>query len=124
MFQGLEHTAIASPNPKVLAEWYVRHLQFRINFEYDGNFFVRAENGTMIEIIPSQGDRTPQAMRTPGIRHLAIAVDDFDRALASLREQGVKMLGEPYANQGNRLVFFEDADGNILHLIERAQPLP
>ena len=38
MFKGLEHTAIASPNPKRLAEWYAEHLEFRINFEYDGNF--------------------------------------------------------------------------------------
>lgn len=124
MFQGLEHTAIASPNPKALAEWYVSHLEFRINFEYDGNFFVRAANGTLIEIIPAQGDRTPQAMRTPGIRHMAIAVDNFDQALGLLKQRGVAFLGEPYENQGNRLVFFEDADGNILHLIERAQPLP
>ena len=27
-------------------------------------------------------------------------------------------------NQGNRLVFFTDRDGNILHLIAREKPLP
>jgi hypothetical protein len=27
-------------------------------------------------------------------------------------------------NKGNRLVFFSDKDGNILHLIQRPQPLP
>ncbi len=27
-------------------------------------------------------------------------------------------------NQGNRLVFFNDAGGNPLHSIQRAQPLP
>ncbi len=124
MFQGLEHTAIASPDPKRLADWYVAHLGFRINFEYDGNFFVRAPNGTMLEIIPSQGDPATNEMRTPGIRHLAIALDDFDAGYAELRRLGVRFLAEPYQNQGNRLVFFADADGNILHLIERAKPLP
>ncbi len=124
MFQGLEHTAIASPDPKRLAHWYVDHLGFRINFEYDGNFFVRAPNGSMLEIIPSQGGAVPTEMRTPGIRHLAIAVDDFDSSLAELRRLGVHFLGEPYSNQGNRLVFFADLDGNFLHLIERPQPLP
>ena len=34
------------------------------------------------------------------------------------------LLTEPFANQGNRLVFFSDADGNILHLIQRERPLP
>jgi glyoxylase I family protein len=124
MFQGLEHTALASPDPKSLAEWYVSNLGFRINYEYDGNYFVKAPNGTMLEIIPSQGDRAASGMRDPGIRHLAIAVDDFDAALAQLRQQSVKFLAEPYENQGNRLVFFEDHDGNFLHLIQRANPLP
>jgi len=51
MFVGLEHTAIASPNPRNLAQWYADHLGFHINFEYDGNYFVRAQNGSMLEII-------------------------------------------------------------------------
>ena len=124
MFQGIEHTAIASPSPRDLAEWYVENLGFRINFTYDGNYFVRAANGTMLEIIPSQGDRAAAAMRDPGIRHLAIAVDDFDASLSELRQGNIKFLTEPYEHEGNRLVFFSDLDGNILHLIQRAAPLP
>lgn len=124
MFRGLEHTAIASPNPSRLAEWYVLHLGFRINFEYDGNYFVKAADGSMLEIIPSEGERAPQKLKDPGIRHLAVSVDDFDAAQAELKQGGVSFLGEPFTNQGNRLVFFSDCDGNILHLIERERPLP
>src|SRR5690242_14192667 len=47
MFKGLEHTAIASPNPQKLAQWYVDHLDFVINYTYDGNYFVKAKNGSM-----------------------------------------------------------------------------
>jgi hypothetical protein len=36
----------------------------------------------------------------------------------------VQFLGEPINNQGNRLLFFSDGDGNILHLIRREKPLP
>ena len=124
MFSGLEHTAIASPSPVALAQWYADHLGFRINFEYDGNYFVRAANGSMLEIIPSEGPRADQKMRDPGIRHLAIEVEDFDAAYAALRAQGVQFLGEPYTNMGNRLVFFTDCDGNLVHLIRRERPLP
>ena len=124
MFKGLEHTAIASPNPKHLAEWYAGHLEFVINFEYDGNYFVRALNGTMLEIIPSAGERGSNQMKDPGIRHLAIDVDNFDAAHVRLRESGVRFLGEPFTVKGNRLVFFSDLDGNILHLIQRERPLP
>jgi glyoxylase I family protein len=124
MFKGLEHTAIASPNPEALANWYANNLEFHINFTYDGNYFVKAKNGTMLEIIPSIGERGSNQMKDVGIRHLAIAVEDFDTAHAQLQKQGVKFLGEPFVNQGNRLVFFADGDGNILHLIHRERPLP
>jgi len=124
MFRGLEHTAIASPDPKKLAEWYVQNLDFRINFTYDGNYFVRAADGSMLEIIPSVGERAPQQMKDPGLRHLAITVENFDAAVAELHKRQVQFLGEPFVNQGNRLVFFSDGDGNLIHLIQRERPLP
>lgn len=124
MFKGLEHTAIASPDPKALAQWYVDHLEFRINFEYSGNYFVRAANGSMLEIIPSEGDRGSNRMKDPGIRHLAVEVDDFDKAMEALKAKEVRFVTEPFNSSGNRLVFFADRDGNLLHLISRPQPLP
>jgi glyoxylase I family protein len=124
MFTGIEHFAIASPNPKRLADWYVATLDFELSFEYAGNYFVEAANGALIEIIPSEGDAGKPGMRTPGLRHIAIAVEDFDAAESQLRAQGVAFEGASYTNQGNRLVFFKDPDGNLLHLIHRATPLP
>ena len=107
MFQGLEHTAIASPDPKRLAEWYVQKLDFHINYTYGGNYFVRASNGTLLEFIPSEGDRAPQKMKDPGIRHLAISVDNFDAAMEELRKRGVEFLTQPTDVQGNRLILFQ-----------------
>lgn len=124
MFLGIEHTALASPNPEALANWYCANLGFHINFRYDAFFFVKAANGSMLEIIPSEGDRPQETPKTPGIRHLAIAVQDFDAAHQDLQAKGVRFAGEPYENQGNRLVFFYDLDGNLLHLIAREKPLP
>jgi glyoxylase I family protein len=124
MFTGLEHTAIASPSPAGLAQWYVDYLGWRINFQYDGNYFVKAPDGAMLEIIPAEGDRAGQEMRTPGLRHLAISVDDFDEAYQRLQALNVHFLTKPVENQGNRLVFFTDCDGNYLHLVQRPQPLP
>ncbi|MBV8829184.1 MAG: VOC family protein [Acidobacteriaceae bacterium] len=123
MFTGIEHFAIASPNPRRLAEWYVDNLEFEITFEYAGNYFVQAKDGSLIEIIPAEGVREEAQMRSPGIRHIAISVEDFDTGYKQLQEQGVKFTGEPYTNEGNRLVFFKDVDGNLLHLIQRAKPL-
>lgn len=124
MFTGIEHFAIASSNPQALAQWYVSNLEFKINFEYAGNYFVKAKNGGLIEIIPAEGARGEATARTPGMRHIAIAVDDFDAAYTHLRNTGVEFTGEPYTTQGNRLVFFKDGDGNLIHLIQREKPLP
>jgi glyoxylase I family protein len=124
LFTGLEHTAIATPRPKQLADWYVEFLGFVINYEYDGNYFVKAPNGAMLEIIPSEGPAAETAMKTPGIRHLAVMVSDFDAAHEELKRKGVKLLTDALNIKGNRLVFFADLDGNILHLIARPQPLP
>jgi predicted enzyme related to lactoylglutathione lyase len=124
MFVGVEHTAIASPDPQKLATWYAENLEFQINFVYDGNYFVRARNGAMMEIIPAAGERGSNDLKTPGFRHLAIAVEDFDAAYQQLQRAGVSFVGEPFENQGNRLAFFSDCDGNLLHLIHRQKPLP
>jgi glyoxylase I family protein len=125
MFDGVEHVAIASPSPAALAQWYVAHLAFRKIYEYDGNHFVKASNGAILEIIPAQGDRAQQKMYDPGLRHMAISVKDLDAAYTSLQGRGVNFLGEPYSTAtGSRIVFFTDCEGNILHLIQRAHPLP
>ena len=128
MFQGIEHLAISSPNPEKLAQWYVDHLDFKINYTYAGNYFVRAADGAMVEIIPSANSLAePQTIannKDAGFRHLAIAVEDFDAGVAELKKRGVQMVGEPFETQGNRLAFFNDADGNLVHLIKREKPLP
>lgn len=127
MILGIEHTAIATPDPEKLARWYVERLGFKINYfsASSKTTFVRAPNGSMLEIITSEGDRPETALRTPGVRHLAIAVDDFAAAYESLKAAGVTFLTAPEINPaGNSVVFFSDPEGNVLHLIQRAQPLP
>ena len=124
MFLGLEHVAISSVNPDVLADWYVQHLNFYVNHKYMGNVFIKAPNGAVLEIIPNKGEPRPEsAMTTPGLRHMAILVDDFDGARQHLMNQGVEVR-EPFMVGDNRLAFFTDPEGNLIHLIKRTTPLP
>jgi len=124
MILGLEHTAIASPDHPSLASWYVSVLGFVINYQSANATFVKAPNGYMIEIIAAEGARGTAAMKTPGLRHLAVLVKDFDAVYADLKAKGVQFLTEPSESKGNKLVFFTDPEGNILHLLERQTPLP
>ncbi len=126
MVQGIEHVALASPDPESLAQWYVDRLGFKLvaHFPPTKTCFIKAPNGFMLEVIPCNSTpRSEQSLRDAGLRHLAIAVSDFDVAYASLKSAGVDFISEPDTANGNRVVFFTDPDGNYLHLIYRPQPL-
>ena len=127
MVKGIEHTAIASPDPSRLAQWYVDYLQFAVNWRSSSSstVFVKAANGSMIEIIEASG-AAPAAvgMRDAGLRHLAIEVSDFADAYQQLTNKGIRFLTEPETRGGNTVAFFADCDGNILHLLHRETPLP
>ena len=124
MIIGIEHTAIAAADIAALADWYVDMLGFEINYKSANAIFVRAENGTMLELIHSEGERPEATMKTPGIRHLALTVEDFDTAFVRLKARGVHFITDPMESKGNRVVFFTDPEGNILHLLQRETPLP
>ena len=126
MVKGIEHTAIASADPAKLAQWYVDHLDFVINYK-SGNsrtHFVKAADGSMIEIIEAAApSASVSGMKDPGLRHLAILVSDFDAVHQRLKGKGVSFLTEKQVAGGTSTVFFTDCDGNILHLLHREKPL-
>jgi len=127
MVKGIEHTAIASPEPERLAQWYVEHLGFTINYQSKNSrtVFIKAADGSMIEVIeagrPASG---VSRMNDPGLRHLALTVENFDASYQRLKDRGIQFLTEAVTKGGNSTVFFADPDGNILHLLHRETPLP
>jgi lactoylglutathione lyase len=54
--------------------------------------------------------------------HVAIALEDLDRTLAQLKEQGIEPEREPYrvSEGGSRICFVQDPDGYRIELIERS----
>ena len=59
--------------------------------------------------------------RGEGLHHVALAVADFDRVVANLRESGVRILGEPREGAGgHRYVFVhpQSTGGVLLELIQ------
>ena len=126
MVTGIEHTAIASPDPHRLAHWYVDHLNFTINWQSPRSktVFIKAADGTMIEIIESSGANPVEGLKAAGLRHLALTVSDFGAVHTSLAQKGVQFLTDIQKVEGNTTVFFRDPDGNILHLLHRETPLP
>jgi glyoxylase I family protein len=78
-----------------------------------GWFEIYAATGT-----PTCEDRGNNKLA--GFRHVALRVDSVDAAKAELEKHGVKFAEEirPAAG-GGRVLFFEDGEGNLLHLVER-----
>ena len=117
MYKGIDHTAIASPDPEGLADWYYRILDFSITHRIGANVFLQASDGTKLEIIPSDGKSVNTEFKTPGIRHIAIRVLDFKVATNDLVQKGIE-IDQVLNIQGNLLAFFTDPEGNILHLVQ------
>jgi catechol 2,3-dioxygenase-like lactoylglutathione lyase family enzyme len=54
--------------------------------------------------------------------HLALAVEDFDQAVHQLQAQGVVLPEVPLELfKGGKALFFQDPEGNWLHLIYRPE---
>jgi glyoxylase I family protein len=123
LIKGIEHTAIAAKDAARLAEWYSNTLGFAIVYRSANAIFVKAHDGSMIEIINAEGERCPQTMKTPGLRHIALTVTDFEAVCSDLQAKNVHFEGDPIDSKGNKVVFFIDPEGNILHLLQRSTPL-
>jgi glyoxylase I family protein len=130
LFTGLDHPAISCFDVKKQIDWYCSVLGMRLiasNGEDPPSVVVGysadTRGGTMIELMPVKdtGPRPADVPRfCPGIRHLALRVNDFDRAYADLERAGVQFLFEPaQAVGGGKIVSFRDPEGNELQIVER-----
>ena len=122
---GIEHIGIFSNNTDALKDWYIKMFDWKVVYDNGkGTYFLKADDGSMIEFVKTDIDGGKHDMKATGIRHIAISVDNFDELVKKLTDSGVKILTEAAVNaKGIGTMFFEDPDGNVLHLINRPMPL-
>ena len=124
MHFGVEHIGVAARDPARLKDWYVRTLGATLVYDNGRRppaFFVGLPGGPMLEIyegdfaLKETGDNA-----LSGWRHLALRVDSIEAARAELAARGVSF-PDPVkpAGGGGQVLFFRDAEGNLLHLVER-----
>ena len=123
---AIEHIAIPSPNPVALRNWYQRILGAREIFnngQTPPTLLIALPGGGWFEIYAATGAPENRGdNKLAGFRHIALRVDSLDAAKAELEKRGVKFMEEicPAAG-GGRILFFEDCEGNLLHLVERPE---
>ena len=121
---SVEHLGLAARDPRALADWYIRVLGGREvwqNGQKPPAVFVNLPGGPMLELYPTQL-AVPQTAdnRTAGWRHVALRVPAIEAAADELRRRGVTITESiKPAGGGGRVLFFADAEGNLLHLVER-----
>ncbi len=127
MFGELEHVGIAAKDVAALSQWYVDVLGYQVAYRdpKTGTQFVKHGARSLLEITPaSDAPRKDRAMKDAGLIHLAIWTDNFDRDYAKLQEKRVKFVSPVDEEKGvKKVVFFEDPEGNLLHLMWRPKPL-
>jgi catechol 2,3-dioxygenase-like lactoylglutathione lyase family enzyme len=119
-----EHIGLPAQNPTALKDWYVKVLGATVAFAKEDNspaYFVRLGGGLMLEIYVAElalADTGNNSLA--GWRHLALQVESIEEAKANLELNGVKF-PDPIkpAGGGGSVLFFRDAENNLLHLVER-----
>ena len=121
---SVEHLGLPAREPGALKDWYLHVLGAKLVFSNEETataFLLALTGGVMIEIY--SGDLSlPQTSNNKlnGWRHLALRVASVAAAKAELEGKGVTFTDaiKPAAG-GGRVLFFQDPEGNLLHLVER-----
>jgi glyoxylase I family protein len=127
MITGIEHVGLCADDPANLVRWYVEVLGFALVRPLEGyrTYFIRAQNGGMLEIYPAQHTSPSVDNVHRGLRHIALSVVDFDREIVRIRSSGVDIpVDDMVTTSDMKLAFFRDPEGNILHLVERKEEIP
>ena len=111
-------------DPAALKDWYAQMLGAKVVFSSDQTppaFLLGVPGGVMIEIyggdfsLPETSDN-----KLNGWRHVALRVDSVAAAKAELEKRGLRFTeGVKPAGGGGNVLFFQDPEGNLLHLVER-----
>ncbi len=122
---GCEYVYSIGPIADSKGDWMVRHLKVPADHKIKELRFFRCGFGPNFEIFEYEGEgrQTTQPRNCDvGGHHLAFYVDDFDVALAYLKEQGLEVLGVPTVRQtgpsgGQSWVYFLTPWGMQLELV-------
>lgn len=121
---SLEHIGLAAQDTVALKDWYERALGARVIFdngEKPPAFVLQLPGGAWMEIYQgSYSAKETADNKLQGWRHLALRVESIEAARQVLETKGVRFTeAVKPAGGGGQVLFFQDGEGNLLHLVER-----
>jgi catechol 2,3-dioxygenase-like lactoylglutathione lyase family enzyme len=119
-----EHIGIYAQDTSRLSQWYIDNLGFKIvrTLEKEGRppiFFLQAEEGLAIEILPTNSPRSARQLTDPGYSHIGLVVDDFDQVVSTLQTKGIAVQDIRSTTNGWTIGYFDDPEGNRLEMVYR-----
>jgi glyoxylase I family protein len=126
---SIEHIGLAAENTTELKNWYQRTLGAKVvymNAEMPPAFIIELPGGAWVEIYQGNYSAKETADNNlHGWRHIALRVESVDAARQQLAGKGVHFTeAVKRAGGGGRVLFFQDPEGNLLHLVERTSDSP
>jgi glyoxylase I family protein len=110
---GCEYLYSLGPFEHPDTDWMAEHLNVHPRAVMRRNSFFRCGTQAVFEVFSYEApDQAPTPPRNSDVggHHVALYVEDLDAAVAYLRGQGVRVLGEPTASrgahEGQRWVYF------------------
>ena len=121
-----EHVGIYAKDSVGLSQWYIDTLGFTVvnTLEKEGRppiFFLKAQEGMVIEILPTTSTPVARQLSDPGYSHIGLVVGNFDQAAASLESKGVTLHAVRQTSNGWTIGYFDDPEGNRLEIVYRPQ---
>ena len=120
MFKRIDHVAVHVSDLENSVKFYVSHFGFK-------DYFRQVASGGLQIAYLKLGDTVLELTHHPGESmsgfHFCLETDNFDRTVAQLQEDGVKLLRAPHATaarepreNGWRRVVFTGPDGEQIEL--------
>jgi catechol 2,3-dioxygenase-like lactoylglutathione lyase family enzyme len=124
----IEHVAFQVADPAAMADWYARHLGFRVRRSSDApvvaRFMADVSGAVMLEVYYNPRIPVPDyAAMDPARMHIAFLCDDLPGTIARLAAAGASLVCGPETLGEDELAMLRDPWGLPLQLAKRKQAM-
>lgn len=113
---AVQHVHLKTTDPKQTAQFYIDNFGATLKAEIPGRGLRLDLHGLQLNITTLISAQNHE--QHYGIEHLALETDDYSGTLATLRQNGVRILEEMH-NNGRHVCFLEAPDGAQMEVIEK-----